>query len=160
MSANYSDELFTTQSRLGGSWAAGQLGRCWPRYIKLRLILLSCYGYWTNGQSGHGSRPHTVLSSILFIWFLHPRNNIFASLKVASHPRLPIRFGTWDWVMKIFAKRLCAMCNVNNVLQPGHWHWAAQVFTSRNVVWRLLLSALSGPGTSSDGTKRWDGSVV
>ena len=107
--------------RSPGWAAAGQLGRCWPRYIKLRLILLSCYGYWTNGHSGHGSRPHTDLSSFLFIWLLHSHNNIFASLKVASHPRLPIRFGTGDWVMKIFAKRLCAMCNVNNVLQPGHW---------------------------------------
>ena len=70
------------------------------------------------------ARLHTSCS-FLFIWLLHPHNNIFASLKVASHPRLPIRFGTGDWVMKIFAKRLCAMCNVNNVLQTGHWHWAA-----------------------------------
>ena len=119
MSANYSDELFTTQPRLGGSRAAGEMLTKIHKITINSALVLRILDQWPEW-----ARLHTSCS-FLFIWLLHPHNNIFASLKVASHPRLPIRFGTGDWVMKIFAKRLCAMCNVNNVLQTGHWHWAA-----------------------------------
>ena len=115
MSANYSDELFTTQPRLGGSWAAGEmLTKIHKITINSALVLriLDQWPEWARLQTSY--RPQ-----LLSLHLASSYNNIFASLKVASHPRLPIRFGTGDWVMKIFAKRLCAMCNVNNVLQTG-----------------------------------------
>ena len=117
MSANYSDELFTTQPRPGGSWAAGEmLTKIHKITINSALVLriLDQWPQWARLQTSY--RPQ-----LLSLHLASSYNNIFASLKVASHPRLPIRFGTGDWVMKIFAKRLCAMCNVNNVLQPGDW---------------------------------------
>ena len=66
-----------------------------------------------------------------------------ASLKVVCHLRLLNIFETGDWVRKIFTNLLCAMCNVNNVLQAGHW--TAEKCSHLGMLsgaWRLLLSAI------------------
>ena len=147
MLANYSDELFTTQPQLSeGSGAAGQLGRCWPRYIKLRLILVSCYGSRTNGQTGHGCRPHAQLLSPhlaastsqykYFAWWRWHPWKWCEILDSSTDSRQETGLGK-------YLPTDCAMCNVNNVLQPGHW--TAEKCSHLGMLsgaWRLLLSAI------------------
>ena len=156
--------------RRSRSWAraAGQLGRCWPRYIKLRLILVSCYGSRTNGQTGHGCRPHAQLLSPhlaastsqykYFAWWRWHPWKWCEILDSSTDSRQETGLGK-------YLPTDCAMCNVNNVLLTAAWpldSW--EVFTSRNVVCSLATAAvcypLSGPRTILAGTQWSDGSVV